>query len=356
MNLDTSAWLRPIRDDAPGGDDVSFSDAFDRIREARRADDPSLSQGAWERELKQANWRQVIDLAGGVLSGRSKDLQAAVWLAEALIAQHHLDGAEAAFDLLARLQQDYWDVLYPRIEGGDLEERAAKLAWFDAHGEAALLGLRLAPGDRGYTLGDWQVSRDVDNLARQDAAAHQEALDEGKPSGEMFDKALESNPDDVLRAYHAAATRIAEGFARFKATVDEKLGMDGPGLSRLDGAVRRLQQVVDRAARARGLVDASAPANAEDQAGAGPAGVGAPLAAAGLSLQAGDIAGKAAALRALADIAAWFRRAEPHSPVSFLLERAVAWADTPLDAWLSEVVGDETVLARVRERIGLPGQ
>jgi type VI secretion system protein ImpA len=63
---------------------------------------------------------------------------------------------------------------------------------------------------------------------------------------------------------------------------------------------------------------------------------------------------RAELLRALREIAAHFRRTEPHSPVSFLLERAVSWAEMPLDQWLSEVINDDGVLSMIRDRIGAP--
>src|SRR3546814_11395917 len=88
MAIETSEWLNPVRDDAPTGDDVSFSDVFDKIREARRSDDPDLPQGDWEHELKAANWREVLKLAGSVLAEQSKDLPAAVWPGEAPADQH----------------------------------------------------------------------------------------------------------------------------------------------------------------------------------------------------------------------------------------------------------------------------
>lgn len=356
MAVDISDWLKPVREEAPCGDDVSFSDIFDRIREARRADDPNLPQGEWQRELKVANWRQVIDLAGSVLAQQSKDLQVAVWLGEALIAHHHQAGAEAAFDLLTGLQQDYWDGMFPPIEDDDLEERSAKLAWFNTYGAQALLALHVTPGPDGYTLADWQVSRDVDNLARQDAAAHKEALDEGKPSGEMFDKSIESHPDAVLVQQCESARRVLDAFNRFKAVTDERMGRAGPSLAGLEGALNRLHQVFTKAAKAKGLLDAAPAGGEAEEAGgwnaptaAAPAG-----APAGFSPGAGDAASKAAAVRALGEIAAWFKRVEPHSPVAFLLERAVAWADTPLDEWLAQVVNDDSTLRNIRNKIGLP--
>src|SRR3546814_13653919 len=105
MAIETSEWLNPVRDDAPTGDDVSFSDVFDKIREARRSDDPDLPQGDWEHELKAANWREVIKLAGSVLAAQSKDLQAAVWLGEQLIPQPGLDGAHGACALLGAVME-----------------------------------------------------------------------------------------------------------------------------------------------------------------------------------------------------------------------------------------------------------
>lgn len=48
--------ISPIRDDAPAGDDLSFSMEFDAIQEARRADDPTLDQGEWVTDIKYADW------------------------------------------------------------------------------------------------------------------------------------------------------------------------------------------------------------------------------------------------------------------------------------------------------------
>src|SRR3546814_13786253 len=101
MAIETSEWLNPVRDDAPTGDDVSFSDVFDKIREARRSADPDLPQCDWEHELTAANWRAVIKLAGSVLAELSKDLQAAVWPGEAPTAQHGLDAPHGACALQA---------------------------------------------------------------------------------------------------------------------------------------------------------------------------------------------------------------------------------------------------------------
>lgn len=73
-----------------------------------------------------------------------------------------------------------------------------------------------------------------------------------------------------------------------------------------------------------------------------------------LDLGGGSLASKQAALRAIGEIAGFFRRTEPHSPVAYLLERAIVWADMPLEQFLAELIRDESTLSSIRERVGLP--
>ena len=55
MAIDVNVLFFLISCGDPAGSDASFSDQFDRIREARRADDPNLPQGDWQTEPKIAD-------------------------------------------------------------------------------------------------------------------------------------------------------------------------------------------------------------------------------------------------------------------------------------------------------------
>jgi type VI secretion system protein ImpA len=87
-----------------------------------------------------------------------------------------------------------------------------------------------------------------------------------------------------------------------------------------------------------------------DSAGVGSA--GAPQSGGG-SLSA-DPENRADALRRLESIARFFQRTEPHSPVAYLVQRAVRWGEMPLESWLDEVISDAGVLNALRETLGLP--
>jgi type VI secretion system protein ImpA len=62
---------------------------------------------------------------------------------------------------------------------------------------------------------------------------------------------------------------------------------------------------------------------------------------------------RAEALRQLQTIAEFFQQTEPHSPVSYLVQRAVKWGEMPLEKWLTDVISDEGVLTRIRETLGI---
>jgi type VI secretion system protein ImpA len=357
MAIDVNELLAPIPGSDPAGSDASFSDQFDRIREARRADDPNLAQGEWKTELKVADWREAQSLSEDILLRTSKDLQAAVWLAEAAISRHGLEGARDGFALLAGLLETYWEGLYPRADDGDLEERAGKLAWFATYGSRALQAMRLNEDPQApLTLAGWIDSREVDNLGRQNAEAYQAALDEGRINGETYDSRMLATPDQMLMDRLVEIQAARDAFTRFSAVSDGKLGRDAPNLAPIDDGLKKIQQVYAKVATAKGIGGVAAVAEeggGEPSAGGAVAGAVSGGAVA-LDLGGGSLASKQAALRALGEIAGFFRRTEPHSPVAYLLDRAVYWADMPLEQFLAELIRDESTLSSIRERVGLP--
>ena len=84
--IDLETLLKPLEGENPSGESLRYSGLYDEISEARRADDV-LNKGEWQSEVKVADFRKVIDLAVPALASRSKDLQVAAWLSEALVKQ-----------------------------------------------------------------------------------------------------------------------------------------------------------------------------------------------------------------------------------------------------------------------------
>src|SRR5216684_6578689 len=131
--------LNPIPGENPSGQSLRYDPVYDKIREARRADEElQLSEEASKRDvwgayaLKKADFLQVIKLSTEALSKRTKDLQIAAWLTEALLVQERIPGLTQGLELMRGLIENFWDTLYPEIEEGDLQMRAAPIEWVGA--------------------------------------------------------------------------------------------------------------------------------------------------------------------------------------------------------------------------------
>src|SRR3954447_16924110 len=111
--------LDPIPTEPPCGKDLRWTAEWDRVKEARRADD-GLEAGKWARkESKTANWRLVEEITTSILRTQSKDLQVAMWLTEANLKLHGFAGLADGLHLVSELISRYWDQgLFPAIEDG----------------------------------------------------------------------------------------------------------------------------------------------------------------------------------------------------------------------------------------------
>src|ERR1700761_1698719 len=106
--------LDPISPDQPAGANLRWTPEWDRIKEARRADD-GFEAGRWAKKgRKAADWLQEEELASSVWRERSKDLQLAMWLTEASLKLHGFPGLRDGLRLTRELIVRYWDLgLYP---------------------------------------------------------------------------------------------------------------------------------------------------------------------------------------------------------------------------------------------------
>ncbi|HWR67994.1 MAG TPA: type VI secretion system protein TssA [Desulfomonilia bacterium] len=254
IQLDMAAFLAPIPGDDPAGEDLRYTDVYERIKEARRADD-MLNQGDWQREVKRSDWTTVVEVALEALSTRTKDIQIAVWLTEGLIKKHGFAGLNAGLTIIETFVREYWDHVYPRAEDGDLEYRSGPLEFLN---DKVALSIREIPmtddkASEGYSWNRWQESRQVGyekDTKNQwgDADEHktrmrQERMAEGKIPAETFDEAVGKTSKDFYLNLADDLDACMETFNRFDAVVDEKFGRDAPRLSELKKAIEECQRL-----------------------------------------------------------------------------------------------------------------
>jgi type VI secretion system protein ImpA len=325
--LNLEQLLAPVSPGRPCGEDLAFSSEIDAIVRARQADDPSIEQGAWVTDLKEADWKFVAKQCAALIEMRSKDLQLAVWLVEASAKTSGLRGLGDGLLLAAMLCERYWDGMFPPLDDGGIEQRIGNLAWLASRIAPWLREAALTEGATGYALRDFDVARmhGGDELARLETARQR------------------SSP-----AFYASLMRDCEHCAaaidRLEQSVDAVLGTEGPSFGSARSGLESLVLFIKPALKDVG--GAAVPAQ--------PAGAVAVAAAVADSMPAGGpLQTRAQALAQLRAVALFFRSTEPHSPVAYLAEKAAHWGEQPLHVWLRAMVKDDASFAHIEEMLGV---
>jgi type VI secretion system protein ImpA len=355
--IDVAALLAPIPGPNPAGVPIEYEPIHATIKAARQGSERSQ----FESEAKPADWRTVVRLSSDVLRSQSKHLEVAVWLADALVKTQGFAGLRDGLKLLRGLHENFWEKLHPEIDDGELAARANRLAWLNEAGDgretlaAAIASVPLTAPASGFSYGwiQWKESRDVANLALQSAEKYAAALAENRITPEQFDKAVAGGRRQFYEELMADVVAALEECTQLEVVVGSRYGREAPSLLNVRGAIEECQHVVERIVQEKRRLepDPSDPAVAGDSGAPGAA----PSAGAGARPMTGEPVDRADALRHLVAVANFFRRTEPHSPVAYLVQRAVRWAEMPLDEWLQDIVGSDDALARIKETLGIKG-
>jgi type VI secretion system protein ImpA len=353
----------PIPGDKPGGIYLkSDRGAYRALRNAFNA-----AQSAWrafsetpdtleDRELERSNaaaWAKLSTLAEETLTTRSKDLEIFCWYVGAQVhAPEPLPATQAALEALAALLGRDIEALQPippdeKLRGDSEAARAAELAelklrpFVQLFGEVEGGGLLYAP------LTNLQLAGNV-TYGRFLAAERAENLPEliAELAAELPAAAdLILARADALNGIVVALDDIS-GPLRSLASLH---GLAPPSSAHLERHLKAMQAALERLTEGHGLALPGAKVEApEDEAGGqdAPAAPGADALAARAAggstaaLPVGSPDNREAALSHLAELARYFRAAEPHSPVYMLIERAVRWGRMPANELYREILGE----------------
>lgn len=340
--LDGDALFVPISTAQPCGEDLSFSVEFDQIQEARREDDPTLDQGEWVVPLKQADWQYVANQCADILAHRSKDIRLFVWLGESLGKLHGFEGLSEAHRLVAQAMNDYWETMYPLPEEGDQEQRIGNLNWFLLRTAQLLREIPVTHSDEGsYSTADFEAARALQSAIDRDME-NADTLSSGKVTLALFAKAQQATSPDFYSKVVDQVSVFEQRWQALRQAIDRRLASDGPSFRGVDESLDAVRTLIAR--YGRGAPRTAPEAKMPESAGVAGGGTAAAYT--------GVIADREQALRLLSDVASFFRRTEPHSPVAYLADKAAEWGSMPLHVWLRSVMKDDNALAHIEELLG----
>ncbi len=261
--IDLHALMAPISDEEPAGEDLRYTDVYEQIKESRRFDDP-LEQGEWKTELKTADWDKAATLAVTALSTKTKDLQIAAWLTEALVMTEGYAGLAKGLRVMSGLLEGFWDSLYPQIDEGDLEYRVAPFEFLNEKLWSAVKQVPVTDSGRSNAFSwlKWQESREVgyesdtrNKYGDTDEGKKQrrdEQINEGKLTAEEFDSAVAATSTGFYASLNKSLTECTESFSRLDTLVDEKFGRDAPRLAELGKSIDDCAVLVRRMLKEKG--------------------------------------------------------------------------------------------------------
>ncbi len=328
--------LNPIEGPNPSGANLRYDPVYDKIKEARREEDQP-PPGMTERDRKVAENPLVIKLATESLTKRTKDLQLAAWLTEAMLKQKGFGGLKDGLALCFGFVDKFWDTVHPELEDGDAQSRGAPLGFV---GTKLDLPLKLVPvvEKASFSLLDYQQSRDVgyEDQAKTDEAKKKRAalVKENKLTPEAFDKAFEETPKKFYAQAEQDLDACLVTLTQLKKTCDEKFGGDGPAFGPLQSALEATRHLIhgflqkkrekepDPVEVVATAENAAAQGEAQADA-AGPVRTGVLISVETSS----EPADRVDAIRKVAEAAAFLRRREPTSPASYLMLRGLRWGE-----------------------------
>ncbi|TWB13098.1 type VI secretion system protein ImpA [Nitrospirillum amazonense] len=344
--LDLPALLAPIPGDQPCGPDLRVHNGGDAtyfqlkdLRATARAIE-RRADSEDEAQTSLAEWQRIQDLARGVLAQRTKDIEVAVWLTEAAVRLEGFAGLADGFRLLAGLVEQYWDGVHPQPDEDGIAVRLAPIGGLNGHGAEGTLiqPIRKVPLLReDQPIAYWHYA-----LAQRASQTPDTRSRPGRtppPTLDALSQRMSQVPATRNRALLADIRACRQAFRDLDRLLTERAGADAPPTSTI---THILEEVEDAVVFLTGLS-----AKEEVEEAAVPdvilhSATGAPVVdeAAAPLRPAKGITSREEALTLLAEIGQYFRRTEPHSPLSYTIEDLVRRGRMPLPELLAELLAD----------------
>jgi type VI secretion system protein ImpA len=300
--LDFEPLLKPISDESPSGPPADY-EILQKLRELRK-EDPEFG--------RKSDWPGIVREATETLQKKSKDLDVAILLVEALVKMQEdraddtssgFAGVRDGLQLLLELVEKCWDRINPPIE--ELENRAGCFEWLDDPDKGAcfpstlkLLSLVVGPKHKfGYL--DWErIQKGQGDKIRED-----------------YTDALKATTPERANVQFQEVVKSLANLNELRKALVQKMDKKAPAMNRL---LETLQEICKLAGAIREEKCPASPPNGNKLLGQDS----------GSSIEviengASPATRRADAYRKLALIADELERLEPHSPIPYLIRRAI---------------------------------
>ena len=354
-NIDIEELLRPISHDCRGGDVNAYTrelrQQISDLRNPPRSSNPNDPEQ--DGGIDSIDWNAILCKSSEAMRLTTKDLRLACHITEAAFYLHGLAGLHDGLRLTRRLIQDYWNDLAPLIDPTDPETRCAPLENLlndPTHGPRLPAAIRTRPL---LTVGELQLSlstamrpSDAINNASIDSSLRQIPTDRARSLSLDLDNAimelneLQRDLIERMKDYAPAFNHLSESLCLirrwFDTALQHQLQASDVGIKRFDDNETSAASMI----ASQGQVSFKGTSGVQSQGDLG-------------LLVEQSLRVRADAYRQLTEAANVLQRMEPHSPIPYMVHRAVQMGQMSFPKLMSQWVREESTLEMFCRELGL---
>lgn len=286
-------------------------------------------------------WQPLIDQIPVLLLNETKDLEFTAWYIEALIRTYGYAGLNHGFIVATQLIEQFWDGLYPWPDEDGLETRVAPLIGLNGvEGEGTLImPISCIPiteydGDQAYVLWEYEQACEVDRLETE---KKRHRIDQGAIELSRFESAVNQSSGSFYVDLVRDIENCISSYQQLVTVMDQASGLSLP----TSHISKRLQAALDAvnhiaADKLRQMNEAMPSKKSEEE----PISEIDEQAEKHENLAEQQLRTRQDAILQLKTISDFFRKTEPHSPMSYAIDQVVRWSDLALPDLLAELIDD----------------
>jgi len=343
LKIDIDRLLVPITDENPVGLDLRIDQKpdsiYQRIKQARMSARAAERSNMYDSNNNEAidHWRNISVLAPEIISKYSKDLEISSWYIEAVVRLHGFNGLKNCFKLTRTLIENYWKDLYPLPDEDGMLIRVAPLAGLNGEGAEGVLmapirNIKITQGDSPGPFSFWQYQQALDAHKISNDDARSDSSERLGYSLTDIEHAVSITSEDFYIELRDDITECISEYKNISNILDELCeSHESPPTSNMISVLEQCLGAVNHLGKNKFPVIAmkSIEENSNTE---------------GLKHKVynGTVVSREEAFQQLHVISEFFKRTEPHSPISYILAKAVKWGNMPLNELIGELIPDST--------------
>lgn len=355
--MDINSLLQPISEDAPTGidprSDSSPKSTYNTLKDARNSARAAERNRLFDSGDNTADihWQSILKLAPTTLETQAKDIEICCWLIEALTRKRGFVGLLNGLQLLNGLIKNFWDGVYPLPDEDGIENTVFGIKGLNGESSEGVLippirniHITAGQGEQDFSL--WQYKQALDTRKIADGQARQKRTESAGFSFEDIEKSVQDTSDDECLAIRTNVRACKREAKEISNLLDSLCGDASPPMGNIVNTLDDCESAVNHLFKERFLMMDTT----NDEGGANETTGDSTKAP---SAYQGAIKSREQAFQQLVQISEFFRATEPHSPISYVLKKAVKWGKMPLGDLIEELIPDQSAQEQFRTLTGV---